>query len=260
MIIYKKCTLPNNLEKHIIEDSNKEFKIITSYTLVNGCVDGYFYKKITMPKVRQRYDGNYVKLLLEYYQLLSKIIKCNELVEIFEYNGDVYEVSNLINSKDILCDNNNVTYEEIKKMLAMALEGIEKLEYDGDKTLGIDSAIWNYAKDGTFFDYDPPKLLRGESLFITSNDDYRKRVLYRNFNYNGMRANTLGTVFLGNENWNFNITHLSNNYVMELIDIFFSFLTKKEDIERFKNDIFGSNDINEFNKHPINIIRKQLRK
>ena len=260
MIIYKQCILPDNLENHIIEDSKKEFKIITSYTLVNGCVDGYFYKKINMPKVRQRYNGDYIKLLIEYYQLLSKIIKCNELVEIFEYNKDVYEVSKLIYGKDILCNNNDVTYEEIKRMLIMALEGIGKLEHDGDKTLGIDSAIWNYTKDGTFFDYDPPKLLRGESLFITPDEDYRKRVLYRNFNYNGMRANTLGTVFLGNENWNFNITNLPKNYSMELIDIFLSFLTKNDDVERFKHYIFGSSDMDEFDKHPINIIRKELRK
>lgn len=213
-----------------------------------------------MPKVRQRYNGDYVKLLIEYYKRLSKIIKCNKMVEIFEFERDVYEVSKLIDNKKILCDNNDITYEEIKRLFVMALDGIERLEWDGDKTLGVDSAIWNYTKDGMFFDYDPPKILRGESLFITPDEDYRKRVLYRNFDYNGMRANTLGTVFLGNENWNFNITNLPLNYAEEMVAIFLSSLTKKEDVEKFKRDIFGNKDVDDFDKHPINIIRKELRK
>lgn len=260
MIIYRLCNLPEGIENHIIEDSKRDFKIITSYTLVNGCVDGYFYKKINMSKVRERYNGNYVELLIEYYKKLCKIIKCNEMIEVFDYKDDVYEVLKQIDSKRILCDNNDITFEEIKKLLIIALEGIERLERNGDVTLGIDSAIWNYTKDGIFFDYDPPKILRGESLFITPNEDYRKRVLYRNFNYNGMRANTLGTVFLGNENWNFNITSLPLGYAEELIDIFLNSLSKNEDVEKYKQYIFGEKDIQDFDKHPINIIRKELRK
>ena len=46
MILYKSEKLPEKLEERIIEDSKKDFNPITAYTLVNGNVDGYFYKKI----------------------------------------------------------------------------------------------------------------------------------------------------------------------------------------------------------------------
>lgn len=260
MILYQKEKLPDKIEQHIIEDSKKDFTPITAYTLVNGCVDGYFYKKINMSKVKERYDGNYVELLIGYYEKLNKIIKCNELLGIFAKNEEIFEISRLIDNKQILCDNNDITYDEMKELFILVLQGIQRLEATGDKTLGIDSAIWNYTKNGIFFDYDPPKILKGDSLFITPDEDYRKRVLYRNFNYNGMRANTLGTIILGNENWNFNITDLPENYAYELIDIFLNSLIRTEDVERFKKEIFGNDDVKTFEKHPINIIRKELRK
>lgn len=259
MILYRTENLPDGIEKRIVEDSKKNFTSITAYTLVNGVVDGYFYKKINMPKVKERYDGDYVKLLIEYYDKLSKLVKCNKMVELFSNGENIYEVSHLLDNQRILCDNNDVTYEEIKSIFYVALEGIQKMEYNNDRTLGIDSAIWNYTKEGIFFDYDPPKIIRGESLFITPDEDYKKRVLYRNFNYNGMRANTLGTIFLGNENWNFNITDLPKNYVEELINIFLESL-KEEDKEKYIKEIYGEEDVKTFQKHPINIIRKELRK
>lgn len=160
-----------------------------------------------------------------------------------------------------MCDNNDVTYEEIKSMFQDSLNGIKRLENSGDITLGIDSAIWNYSKDGIFFDYDPPKILRGDSLFITENDDdYRKRVLYRNFNYIGMRMNTLGTIILGNKNWNFNIVDLPYNYVEELLDILFVSISDTKIVQKLKDDIFGSKYASEFEKHPIDIVRKELRR
>lgn len=259
MILYRTEQLPDGIEKRIIEDSKKSFNSITAYTLVNGVVDGFFYKKINMPKVKERYDGDYVQLLIEYYEKLKKLVECNKMVELFSEDDSVYEISHLLDNKKILCDNNNVTFSEIKNIFYKALEGIQKMEYNGDRTLGIDSAIWNYTKEGLFFDYDPPKILRGESLFITPDEDYRKRVLYRNFNYNGMRANTLGTIILGHNNWNFNITNLPPNYVEELISIFLESL-KEEDKEKYIKEIYGEKDVKTFQKHPINIIRKELRK
>lgn len=260
MILYKNGKLPTNIESKIINDSQKEFDVITAYTLVNGNVDGYFYKKINMPKARARYDGNYVKLLIEYYEKLKKIIKCNKIIEIFFDGEDVYEISELIDNRQILCDNNDISFDEVKKMFCIVLEGISNMEYYNDKTVGIDSAIWNYTKTGLFFDYDPPKILRGESLFITPDDDYKRRVLYRNFDYNGMRANTLGTIILGNQNWNFNITDLPKNYVNDLITIFMNSITDNEVKKIFEEQIFGDKDVIDFDKHPINIVRKELRK
>ena len=260
MILYKSEKLPEKLNEKIIEDSKKEFVPITAYTLVNGNVDGYFYKKINMPKVRNRYKGNYVQLLIEYYSKLSKLIPCNKLLEIFSNGEDIYEVSNLIDISSILSDNNNISFEEIKQLFYKVLDGINILEYNGDITFGIDSSIWNYTKNGIFFDYDPPKILRGESLFITPDEDYKQRVLYRNFNYNGMKANTLGTIILGNSNWNFNITELPKHYVTELINIFLESIKNIEVREQFREQIFGDEDVKIFKKHPINILRKELRK
>lgn len=260
MILYKSEQLPEKLEERIIENSKKDFNPITAYTLVNGNVDGYFYKKINMPKVRNRYRGDYVQLLVEYYLKLSKLIPCNKLLEIFSDGEDVYEVSDLIDTNTILCDNNNISFDEMKKLFYKVLDGISRMEHDGDNTLGIDSAIWNYTKSGVFFDYDPPKILRGESLFITPDEDYKQRVLYRNFNYNGMKANTLGTIILGNSNWNFNITELSDTYVNDLVTIFLESIENIEVREQFRNQIFGDDDVKTFQKHPINIVRKELRK
>ncbi len=262
MILYQKDSLPSNIEKNILEDSKKDFKPITAYTLVNGIVDGYFYKKLNVPKINERYNGNYISLLIEYYEKLKKYVNCNKMIGIIQNNGDIYEISRLINNDKILCDNNNVTYDEIKKIFINSLQGIQKLEHSMDYTLGIDSAIWNYTKDGIFFDYDPPKINRkNSSLFITSGDiDYKRRVLYRNFDYIGMRTNTLGTIFLGNENWNFNITNLPNNYVDELINIMLSSIEEKKIINNLEEQIYGMSDMDEFDKHPINIIRKELKK
>lgn len=260
-ILYKTKSVPEKLEEKIIADSKKDFTPITSYTLVNGIIDNYFYKKINMPKVMERYDGNYVKLLIEYYRLLSKIIRCNDLIEIIENDGDIYEVSVALDSNHILHNNKDISFEEMKRLLILVLDEINKLEFSNVRGLGIDSAIWNYTSNGVFFDYDPPKIFSENSLFIPKNDDdYRKRVIYRNFNYNGMRANTLGTVFLGNHNWNFNIVNLPNNYAESYVDIFLSSLPSKNDREIFKQSIFGESDCYEFDKHPINIIRKELRK
>lgn len=262
MILYQKEYLPNDIEEKILEDSKKEFNPITAYTLVNGAVDGYFYKKLNTPKINQRYSGNYINLLIEYYEKLKTYLKCNEIVGIIKNGNDIYEINRLIDNNCLLCDNNDVTYEEIKIMLICALQGIKNLESSEDGTLGIDSAIWNYTKDGTFFDYDPPKILRKDSsLFITPNDlDYRKRVLYRNFDYIGMRMNTLGTIILGNKNWNFNIRDLPNNYVEELLEITLSSVEDKKISEILKNQIYGMHDMDDFDKHPINIIRKELKK
>ena len=84
--------------------------------------------------------------------------------------------------------------------------------------------------------------------------------MYRNFDYIGMRTNTLGTIFLGNENWNFNITNLPNNYVDELINIMLSSIEEKKIINNLEEQIYGMSDMDEFDKHPINIIRKELKK
>lgn len=261
MIIYQSEDIPETLENRILKDSMKQFNSITAYTLVNGFVDGYFYKKINMAKANDRYKGNYAELLLEYYMRLKEFIRCNKLIALIQVKKDLYEVSRIIELNKILCDNNDVTYEEIKSMFQDSLNGIKRLENSGDITLGIDSAIWNYSKDGIFFDYDPPKILRGDSLFITENDDdYRKRVLYRNFNYIGMRMNTLGTIILGNKNWNFNIVDLPYNYVEELLDILFVSISDTKIVQKLKDDIFGSKYASEFEKHPIDIVRKELRR
>ena len=260
MILYKDGTLPDGIEARIIDDSKKEFNPITAYTLVNGKVDGYFYKKINMDKVRSRYNGNYAQLLIEYYLKIRKLVLSNKIMEIFSNDGDVYEIANYINPEKILCDNNDIKFDEMKRLFAKALEGINRMEYQGDRTLGIDSSIWNYTKDGLFFDYDPPKILRGNSLFITPDEDYKKRVLYRNFDYIGMKANTLGTVILGNINWNFNITELPDTYAYDLVAIFLESIENKEDRERLRNEIFGDQDVKTFTMHPINIVRKELKK
>lgn len=261
MIIHEFKKIPKGLQKEILKDSKKDFNSITAYTLVNGCIGDYFYKKINMPKVKERYSGDYVKLLIKYYERIKKYINCNELYAICNIDNDIYEIAKRLPEKRILCDNRDITYDEIKNIFLVALNGIQKLEKGQEFDLGIDSAIWNYTKDGVFFDYDPPKILEGDSLFITKNDeDYKKRVLYRNFNYLGMRTNTLGTIFLGNENWNFNIDHLTSKNVIELIDIMLESINNKQQKEMLLKQIYGDVEVNEFDKHPVNILRKELRK
>lgn len=257
-ILYKSEILPKSIEENIVEDSKKKFVPITSYTLVNGNVDGYFYKKINMEKVKERYSGNYAELLIEYYHRLKKLVNCNQLFEIFCDGDSLFEISNLLDNDRILSDNISVSYEEIKNLFIAVLYEIEKMEFYNDINLGIDSAIWNFTIDGVFFDFDPPKILKGDSLFTTKSEDYIKRVMYRNFNYNGMRANALGTIFLGNSNWNFSIKNAPENYAEELVTIFINSLKNEKDY--YKNSIYGNKEISDFSKHPINILRRELRK
>lgn len=261
MIIHEFKKIPKGLEQKILNDSKREFNPITAYTLVNGCIDNYFYKKINMPKVKERYYGDYVKLLITYYSRIRKYIDCNKLYAICNIDGGIYEISQKIPEERILCDNRIISYDEIKFVFQKALEGIQKLEFGNELDLGIDSAIWNYTKDGLFFDYDPPKIIEEDSLFITKNDvDYKRRVLYRNFNYIGMRTNTLGTIFLGNENWNFSIENFTSENVDELINLMLESIVDEQEKEKVMLQIYGDFEINEFNKHPINILRKELRK
>lgn len=261
MIIHEFKKIPKGLEKQILKDSIKEFNPITAYTLVNGCIDDYFYKKINISKVNERYSGDYVKLLVKYYNRIKKYIECNELYAICNIENEIYEISKRIPEETILCDNRSVTYDEIKFIFQNALFGIQRLEAGQEFDLGIDSAIWNYTKKSVFFDYDPPKILEGDSLFITKNDeDYKKRVLYRNFNYLGMRTNALGTIFLGNENWNFNIENFTKKNVVELIDIMIESISDENEKNMLLGQIYGDFDITDFDKHPINILRKELKK
>ena len=260
MIIHKLNYFPENILETIIDDSKKEFVPDTSYTLVNGLVGDYFYKKINMPKIRDRFDGNYVNILIEYYKKLNQLIQCNEMVGVIEVNNDIYEISKKINSNKFLNNNINVTFDEIKKLFNKVMDGINKLEKCDDKTIGIDTAIWNYTRDGIFFDYDPPRFLRDNSLFVTSNDDYKKRILYRNFNYIGMRTNALATILLGNTGNNFKISNYSKDYVYELINILLLSINNSDDLKKLKSELFGFDDLNDFSKHPINIIRKELKK
>ena len=93
MIIYQSEDLPETLENSILKDSVKQFNSITAYTLVNGFVDGYFYKKINMDKANGRYKGDYAELLLEYYMKLKELIRCNKLIALLQVKNDLYEVS-----------------------------------------------------------------------------------------------------------------------------------------------------------------------
>jgi len=84
--------------------------------------------------------------------------------------------------------------------------------------------------------------------------------LYRNFNYNGMRTNALATILLGNNGNNFKITNYSKDYVYELINILLLSINNSDDLKKLESELFGLDDLNDFNKHPINIIRKELKK
>ena len=261
MIIHEIEKIPRGIEKKIIIDSKKAFIPITSYTLVNGCIDDYFYKKINMDKVKKRYSGNYADLLLKYYKSLSRCIKCNQLCALILSGNDLFEISKKIESDEILCDNRVVTYKEIKDIFINALIGIKKLENSNDRNIGIDSSIWNYTKRGIFFDYDPPKILGVDTLFTVKGDlDQEKRTMYRSFDYIGMRMNSLATIILGNSAWNFKIENLPENYIDELIDIMFESINDLDKINDIKKQIYGEEEMVDFSNHPINIIRKELNK
>lgn len=261
MILYEEEKLPLRIEEKILIDSHKDFKPITSYTSVNGYIDEYFYKKLNMAKIRNRYNGDYVSLLIKYYKLLKKYVLCNKLYGIISNNGDLFEISKRIDDSDILCDNRIISYEEVKNIFIKALEGIRNLEFSDERNIGIDSSIWNYSKKGLLFDFDPPKLLEKDSLFIAPGDlDQEKRTIYRCFNYIGMRMNTLATIILGNNAWNFKVKDLPDDYLNDLINILLSSIDDIDQSNIIRELIYGEDVINDFNNHPINIIRKELKK
>ncbi len=261
MIIYENEKLPKGIEEKIIIDSHKDFQPITSYTLVNGCIDEFFYKKLNMAKIQNRYKGNYASLLIRYYESLQKYVLCNKLCGLIAKDNELFEISKRIDESRILCDNRIVLYKEMKWIFEKALEGIQSLEFSHEKNIGIDSSIWNYSKDGLLFDFDPPKILENDTLFVAHNDlDQKKRTIYRSFNYEGMRANSLATIILGNSAWNFKIKDIPHNYLEELIDIMLQSIENKDMANAVRNLIYGENEINDFSNHPIKIIRKELRK
>lgn len=75
-----------------------------------------------------------------------------------------------------------------------------------------------------------------------------------------MRTNSLATIILGNSAWNFKIKDIPHNYLEELIDIMLQSIENKDKANAVRNLIYDENEINDFNNHPIKIIRKELRK
>lgn len=261
MIIYENEKLPLGIEEKIIKDSHKEFTPITSYTSINGCIDEYFYKKLNMDKIRNRYKGDYASLLIKYYELLNKYVQCNKLYGIISNGNDLFEITKRIDEENILCDNRSILFKEMKWIFEKALEGIRNLECSNEKKLGIDSSIWNYSKEGLLFDFDPPKIMNENSLFTVPGDlDQKKRVIYRCFNYIGMRMNCLATIIIGNGAWNFKIIDLPDNYLQELLEIMLQSIRDDYQLNMIKNELYSEEFNNDFNNHPINIIKKELRK
>lgn len=243
----------------ILKDSDKKFDSKTSFTLVNGIVDQYFYKKLNMNKINSVYNGDYIDLVINYYNKIKKYVNFNEMVGIIKNNDDIITISNKISDEKFLANGNSFKFAEIRNLYLKILNYINILENTGQNELGLETAIWNFTIDGIFFDYDPPRLNINNSLFTRKgDDDHFNRTFYRNFDYEGMRTNLLATLFIGNGT-NYNISDLHSDYHSLLIfDLLDSIEDKRSKME-LENKLFNMCDYS-FNKHPISIIKKELLK
>ena len=257
-----------NREKleYIIQNSFdlSTFGYKTSNSLKKGRKGNVFFKKLDVNKIKQLYGGDYIKLFYKYYNLISKIIKTNNIIGIINYEEYLYEFSNYIDESKLLDNGNKFEWEELYKLFCFILEEINicvKYNAKNLNKIGFETAIWNFSIDGTLFDLDPPKiLLNNEDSSFTRKDDINhcKRTIYRSFTEIGMKVNLLITLILGQRHNSFSIKNLPKDYLEILLNSIFESITSKELKEKLISEIkYGVNKDNMFINHPVELLRRE---
>lgn len=265
---YEITFLPDYIIEYALKNGNRPLKIRTSNSVSNGVVEGVFFKKLNDEKIKKLYDGNYIQLWQESYNLLKQIIPLNNIYGLVEFeNGNLYEFSEEIKEEKFLSGGTIQKWKDIERLYLKVLRYINeiiKFQMKSGKKIGIETAIWNFTIDGKLFDLDPPRLLKKtEDSSFTRKEDINqcKRTIYRNFTEIGMKTNLLATVIIGMKDGNFSIPDLPENWLNILINELIQSIKnmeRKEYIYKVLNEIIEFET--DFTKHPINIILEQINK
>lgn len=269
----KKCYIIKELPQKIIEtvlnQNDNSPKVMTSNTISSGVIEGrIFYKKLNMEKIRKLYQGDYIELWKNNYELLSKILPLNQIYGIIEKDdGSIYEFSKAIEEDKFLSGGTKQTWSQFEDLYIKILNYINTIiayQKESKNLIGMETAIWNFTIDGKLFDLDPPRLLQlQEDSSFTKKDDINqsKRTIYRNFTEIGMKTNLLATTIIGMRDGNFSIPNLPNNWCDILIQELIESIQNSRQKNKIETVLNGKANFNpNFTKHPIDIILKEKEK
>lgn len=269
----KKCYIIKEVPQKIIEtvlnQNDNSPKVMTSNTISSGVIEGrIFYKKLNMEKIRKVYQGDYIELWKNNYELLFKILPLNQIYGIIEKDdGSIYEFSKAIEEDKFLSGGTKQTWSQFEDLYIKILNHINTIiayQKESKNLIGIETAIWNFTIDGKLFDLDPPRLLQlQENSSFTKKDDINqsKRTIYRNFTEIGMKTNLLATTIIGMRDGNFSIPNLPNNWCNILIQELIESIQNSGQRNKIETVLNGKAKFNpNFTKHPIDIILNEKEK
>lgn len=263
-IIFDETIKEEELLDRLSYCTNDNGGYVTSNCLLKASIDNIFIKKLNLRKIKHLYKGDYLNLFSEYYRKIRKIVKTNSILGLIEYNGEMYEFSNLLKNERLLDNANSFEWEDIKILFCKVLKYINNCCIYNEETnehIGFETAIWNFTIDGILFDLDPPKILKEteDSSFTRKEDEnHIKRTIYRSFDEIGMKLNLLVTMLLGEKHNSFIIKNKPDNYIDELIEIIKYSFIEEEKCKFFVDKLQdGLSKEETFIDHPIELLRRE---
>lgn len=237
----------------------------TSNCLVKGSTNEVFFKELNVDKIKQIFHGDYLLLFDEYYNIIKKLVKTNEILGIIYHEGNIYEFSRVLDKNKFLDEGNAFEWKKILELFDKILFEINncvRYNYNRSEKIGFETAIWNFTINGILFDLDPPKILKiTEDTSFTRKEDINhvKRTIYRSFDEIGMKTNLLVTLIIGEKHNSFRIKNSPNNYIEILIDRIIKSFTSENVCKKFITSLSDGISKNEvFIDHPIEILRREI--
>ena len=265
-VIFDESIKEEKLLDILSHSTNNNEGYATSNCLLKANIENIFIKKLNVSKIKHLYKGDYLNLFSEYYRKIRKIVNTNLIIGLLEYNGEMYEFSNLLRNERLLDNSNSFEWEDIKILFCRVLEYINNCciyNRETNEQIGFETAIWNFTIDGILFDLDPPKILRKteDSSFTRKEDEsHIKRTIYRSFDEIGMKLNLLVTLLLGEKHNSFIIKNKPDNYIDELIEIIKDSFIEEEKYKYFVDKLqYGLSKEETFIDHPIELLRRECK-
>lgn len=180
----------------------------------------YFIKELRKERIVFS-PKKYIQLYQEYYKKLNLAIKTVDSYGMWYIDNKLIEIQPFIDSKNIMMHGTLLEWETLKKTFNFILNDIDKLhdKYGtGDfSPVGIETAIWNFSKDGYLYDFNPVRLY-DENCFFTRSDDSAmiEKTKFRNFTPFGMKVNLLATIGIAVKNKDFILENNPNSWFTDL--------------------------------------------
>lgn len=243
----------NNELKFINKNDSSFLNAICYYS------DELIIKELNNDKIMFLYNGKYSDLSNEYYSIISEIIPTIKKYECIILNNKIYEICTRLNDKYFFENSNEFSWHEFINAYQKIIEyvnNIKKFNNLSDIQLGLEAAIWNFNINGINFDFSPPRIITKENknIFTRSDEDHYKRTYYRCFDYDGMRINLAVTAIKVIKDNKVNIKDLPKNWKQQLIKILEYNLN-----DHNLNCLFSKYDKYEFSKHPLKILKEQIK-